>query len=372
MNQGHVKIKANIQITAFYLFFIIHTMQIGAGIMGVPQIIYKESQNNAWISVLIAGVFLHLTIFVMISLLEQYKNADLFAIQKDVFGKWISRILGTFYILYILTVTSSIMLNYTEVVQVFIFPKMPSLQITFFLLFLATYAITGGFRVVVGSAYLFFFLTIWLVFSLYEPVRYIDWDHYLPVIQASPKELMMGAFKTTFSVLGLEVLLFVYPFISNKNKVPIVAHLAVLLTTILTFLVTFISIGYFSGPQLEGQIWPTLAMFKIIQFSILERFDFIAVAFWGFVILPNVILFIWLASYGAKRLYHVKQKHALYVIVLLLYAFTNIVEFRFSIDTLTDLSAKVGFYTVFVYPFLLLLIVLVKKKLTKSKGSGSN
>ncbi|KGP73094.1 GerAB/ArcD/ProY family transporter [Pontibacillus yanchengensis] len=371
MNQAHVKIKPNIQITAFYLFFIIHTMQIGAGIMGVPQIIYKESKNNAWISVLIAGVFLHLTIFVMVTLLKQYNNADLFAIQKDVFGKWISRFLGTFYILYVLTVTSSILLNYTEVVQVFIFPKMPSLQITFFLLFLATYAITGGFRVVVGSAYLFFFLTIWLVFSLYEPVRHVDWDHYFPLSQATPKELMLGAYKTTFSVLGLEVLLFVYPFISNKKKVPIAAHLAVLLTTILTFLVTFISIGYFSGPQLEEQIWPTLAMFKIIQFSILERFDFIAVAFWGFVILPNIILFIWLASYGAKRLYHVKQKHALYVIIILLYAFTNFFEYRFNINTITDLAANVGFYAVFIYPYFLLLIVLVKKKFTKGQGSGT-
>ncbi|MFC0523355.1 GerAB/ArcD/ProY family transporter [Pontibacillus salicampi] len=370
MHTSGPNIKPNAQITAFYLFFVIHTLQIGAGLMGVPQIIYKEAKNSAWISVLIAGVFLHVTIIVMLYILRQYENGDLFMIQKDIFGKYISLLLGSIYLAYIFTVTSSVILNYTEVVQVFIFPNMPTFQITFFLLFLALYAILGGFRVVVGVAYIFFLSTIWMVIALYEPIKLINLDLYFPILQASPQELMAGAYKTTFSVLGLEILFFVYPFITNKEKAPLAAHLAVLLTTILTFLVTFVSIGYFSGPQLEEQIWPTLAMFKIIQLSILERFDFLAVALWMFVVLPNIVLFTWLVSYGAKRLYHVKQKHALFVIVILLYIFVNLFEYRMSVNTLTDITAQVGFYTVFVYPFLLAILVTVKKWIAKGRNSS--
>ena len=47
--------KTNITMTqgqsvrAFYLFFIIHTIQIGAGLMGVPRILFLEAGPDAWV-----------------------------------------------------------------------------------------------------------------------------------------------------------------------------------------------------------------------------------------------------------------------------------------------------------------------------------
>lgn len=346
-------------------------MQIGAGIMGIPQILFIQAKGSAWISVLLTGILLHLTVFIMVKLLQQYENADLFMIQKKLFGKWISLLLGTIYLSYLFLVVSSIILTYIEVVQVYIFPDIPNYQLSFLLIALAVYAINGGFRVAVGTSFIFFFVSSFMMLLLIKPITLIEWVHYLPIIQAPLRDILMGAYQTSYTVIGLEILLFIYPFIINKRKIAVAAHSAVFYTTFILFFVTFVSIGYFSGPQLENQIWPTLSMFKIVTSPIIERFDFLAVAFWIFIILPNIILFTWLISYGAKRLYHVKQKHALYVLAFLLYLVVSIVYDRTMIRNLSTSAGNIGFYIVFVYPWILYLLIVIKKKMQQLKGRNT-
>ncbi len=308
----NLDISKGIQIQAFYLFFLIHTMQIGAGLMGVTTHIFQPAKHDAWISILIAGLWMHLIIFVMIKLLEQYQNADLFGIQRDVFGKWINLV-----------------------------------------------------------AFLFFLLTIGLVSVLYKPITYMDMNHFFPILDVSLSELLQGTYKTTYTFLGLEILLFAYPYVKNKNKAHLSAQLGVLLTVILTFSVVFVTIGYFSPDQLNRLIWPTLSLFKIIRLPFLERFDVIAVALWMLIILPNIIIFTWVLSHNFKRLYGASEKYAIYIVSILLFIFSSLFQYRININTLTDLSAKVGFYIVFVYPLVLLPIVLIKKKLQRKRGEHS-
>ncbi|WP_281976104.1 GerAB/ArcD/ProY family transporter [Halobacillus litoralis] len=353
-------------VQAFYLFFIIHTSQIGAGLMGVPRILVLEAGSDAWISVLIAGIYLHIMIFLMLSILRAYDNSDILGVQGDLFGKWIGKILGLMYVLYIFLLVLTVMKNYIEVVQVFIFPEMPIWLMSLFLLSLMVYSIIGGFRVVVGTAFIFFFLTIWLALTIYKPMTYMDWEHFLPVMHhSSPTDLFMGAKQVAYSVLGLEILLFVYPFIEDKKKISLPAHAGVLFTTFLILLVTVVSIGYFSPDQLKATVWATLSLFKIISFSIVERFDFIAVALWMMVIIPNLVLFGWMIVHSMKRLFNTPKKPTLYALAFLLFIASITIEKRVGVNQLTSITSEVGFWIVFVYPWFIYIIVMVKKKWLK-------
>ncbi|WP_274517245.1 GerAB/ArcD/ProY family transporter [Lysinibacillus boronitolerans] len=70
-------------------FFVVHGAQIGVGIQGFQRIIYQDARQDAWISVLLAGIATHLVTFCMIKTLEIYGSDDLYGIQIDIFGKWI-------------------------------------------------------------------------------------------------------------------------------------------------------------------------------------------------------------------------------------------------------------------------------------------
>ncbi|WP_181349320.1 GerAB/ArcD/ProY family transporter [Thalassobacillus sp. CUG 92003] len=359
--------KPSIQIQAFYLFFIVHTMQVGAGLMGVPRIIFLEAKQNAWISILISGLFIHIVIWVMIVTLRQFENMDLIDIQKEVFGVWISRLLGTIYVVYLTIVLLSILKNYIEVVQVFIFPDLPVYIPSLLLIILVVYANLGGFRVVAGVSFVFFIGTFWLTFMLFKPITLMDWNHFTPIDSVGALEILKGAYKTTYSLLGLEILYFAYPYIRNKKDIALPVHGGVFLAVLLTLYVTVVSIGYFSPTQLEQTVWASLAMFKIVQFSIIERFDFIGVSMWMMVILPNLIAFTWLIITAIKKMYHIPKKSSLYVLGIVLFILSISIKYRMNIDIITDLAARVGFWLVFVYPFILYGAVLVHKRWQKRR-----
>ncbi|MFD1017625.1 GerAB/ArcD/ProY family transporter [Thalassobacillus hwangdonensis] len=355
------------QIEAFYLFFIIHTLQIGAGLMGVPRYVFEMSKQDAWISVLIAGLYMHLIIYLMIHILKCYENADLFGIQVDLFGRVIGTLLGSVYLVYFFFLNFTVMLNYIEVVQVFIFPNFSQPLLSLMLIAIAIYAVLGGFRVAVGVSVVFFFATIWLIATIYVPIKMMDWNHFLPIMEASPTEILKGVYKTTYTIIGLEVLFFVYPFVKNKNKVSLPSHLAVFFTTFLVLLVTVVSIGFFAEDQLKQTVWATLTLFKVVSFPILERFDMIAISLWLLVILPNFIMITWLFTYGVKRLYRIPQRTSLYVYGGALFIGSFLVKYRVDINTITNYSAIAGFWIAFVYPILLFPLVWLKTRKRRSE-----
>ncbi|ARI78183.1 GerAB/ArcD/ProY family transporter [Halobacillus mangrovi] len=365
----NLTIKPNVAVSAFYLFFIVHTIQTGAGIMGVPRILYLEAGHDAWISVLIAGLYLHFIGWIMISILREYESADILGIQCDLYGKFIGISIGVIFLIYQFFILLSVIKNYVEVVQVFIFPSMPIWLMSLFLLFLMIYCVLGGFRVVVGTSFIFFFMTIWLALTIYKPITYMDWDNFLPLAQSSPLEILKGAQKTAYTVLGMEIILFVYPYIKNKDKVSLPIHLALGLTTFLILLVTVVSIGYFSPDHLEQTVWATLALFKIISFPIIERFDFIAVALWMMVVIPNIVLLCWMLLHTLNRMFNAPKKKSLYVISVLIFLASTLIEYRVDINTLTDYTSKLGFWLVFVYPLLVFVSLKIRKLWRKRRGT---
>lgn len=363
----NVKVKDNLIVRAFYLIFIINSIQTGVGIMGAPKHIFLEAGRDSWLSILIAWAYMLVIVFVMFKILNQYKNADLFGIQVDVFGTWIGKLLGSLFILYIATSLLSVLVTYIEVVQIFIFPNIKVVTMATVLLALVIYSVRGGIRVIVGVVFIFFILTVFYSPILIHPTMRMDMTHFLPPFQASFKELLLGAKATTYSFIGFEILLIVYPFIQNKKDAKLPAYLGVSLSAILILGMTVISIGYFSPKQIESIDWTVLSLFKTVSFSFLERFDYVIVAEWMMVVIPNMILLMWIITYGVKRLYKVPQKTTLYIASILILIFACLLNSNYAIQKTTDMVAKVGIWIVFVYPLLLLPLVLLKKRWRKKK-----
>lgn len=368
----NLNIKKNLQIPAFYLFFIICNIQIGVGILGVPKYIFMESKQDAWISVLIAIAFMLLVLYVIFLILNQYKNADLFGIQVDIFGRWIGKILGTLFIVYFLNVAMSVLLTYVHVIQLFIYPTMSSFLMGLLLLSLVVYGILGGIRVIVGITFIFFILTPWILIFLYDPISRMEMTHFQPMFQTSIKNLLKGARKTTYTFLGFEILFIIYPFIQNKSKAKLSTFFGVIFTGLVVFATTVISIGYYSPQDFSKIDWPVLQLFKSISYPLLERFDYIVVVEWMLLTIPTIMLSMWVVTYGTKRLFKVKQKTMLYIISIILLTICSMTKNHYATLWITDLIAQIGFWIAFIYPFILLVLVLIKKKLLNIRGVTNN
>jgi spore germination protein (amino acid permease) len=353
--------KEGLLINAFMLVFIIHSVQVGVGLAGLPRVVYLEAKHDAWISVFLAGMITSVVLVVIIQMLKQYDSADLYGIHFDIFGKWAGHSLNFIYMIYMSSTFFIILMNYVEIVQVWIFPTLPTWQLSLVLILLVIYAVYGGIRVIVGVAFLSVVATIWLAAVLFVPLQFGDFTHLFPIMNVNTKQLLMGSHRTTLSMLGFEIIMFVYPFVKEKRKAMLFVQIGNLITTFMFTIATLISIVFFASNSLEKTIWPVLSMFKIVRLPNLERFEFIAVSFWMLIILPNMCFYLWAASKGFSRILRKKQKWGVWLIAIVTFAATFFINSRYQMNTITDIVAKVGFYLAFCYPVLLAGIVFIKK-----------
>jgi len=364
----NVKVPAHVMIRAFYLFFLITSLQFGVGTMGAPRYIFKFAQQDSWVSILIAFAFIILTVAVMFIILNQYENADIFGIQVDVFGNFLGKFLGIIYVSYFGMGLITVIATYIEVVQMFLYPTFPTYVIATLILLLVIYAITGGIRVITGVAFIFFLATQTLLIFLYDPMSRMEWGHFLPMFQASPKELMQGAKATFFTNSGFEMLFLLYPFIENKEKAKLPTFLGIAYSSLILLVLTIVLIGYFSLEHIEDLEWSLLTLFKSVSFTFVERIDYIVIMAWLLIIIPNNVLLLWGMTYGLNRLFNIKQKGSIYVLAGIILLVVSFVKYDYQILKLTDFIAQIGFWIAFIYPFILLPCVLIRKKWKRSKG----
>ncbi|PSJ66232.1 spore gernimation protein [Brevibacillus brevis] len=349
-------------ISVSLAMFIVHGNQVGIGIAGVQRFIYDRVQQDAWIAVIIAGFMTHVAAWVMLKILRKYNNLDLYDIHQMVFGKWPAKVLNLIFIIYIMGSALTILRGYIEIIQSWMFPEVPSWILNASLLCLAIYGVTGGIRVLAGISFFSVGLTICQLLLMVYPMQYADFNLLQPVFHHDLVELLDGARKMSFSIIGFEIILFIYPFIKEKQLLSRYVHGGLLMTTLLYVVVMLVTLLYFQGEQLKHLIWATLMMMKIVEFPFLERFEFVSISLWMLIMLDNLLLNLWVAMRGVHHIGGFKERKALIGIVIVMFFASNFLETRQSINWITDIFGAVGFYIIFVYPLILYIVILLFRK----------
>ncbi len=362
-------IEERFLISPFFVFFLIYSNIIGVGIMSFQRHIIEGAGYDAWISVLLSGLSIHVLVWMMFRILKIADN-DVIYINQFCFGKWIGGLLNLFILIYFLTLALIVFRSYIEVVQVWMFPFMKTWQISLIFLLLLYYIVSGGFRVVTGVC---FWGTV-IPFMILLPISFfsLEFAHFnniLPLFNHSVKEILVSSKTMVFPFLGFETLFIFYPFIKNPEKSKKWAHFGVLFTILLYLYVTIITFLFFSKEHLKHTIWPTITMLKIAEAPFIERFEYIIVSIWLLVVLPSISIKLWVACRGFKKLVNIKQ-HIILIILLCLFFFSaNVLEGRKLIQQFIDLYSNVGIYFVYGYiPFLFLIIHFKQKTTSPSNG----
>ncbi|WP_413304623.1 GerAB/ArcD/ProY family transporter [Bacillus sp. 1P10SD] len=352
------------KVSPFLVFFLVHTMQVGIGVLGFQRIIALTAGYDAWMSVIFAGLSIHIIIWMMYKILETV-DGDIITAHSFVFGKKIGKLLSFPFVLYFLMIALTLLRTFIEVVQVWMFQDMSTFWYSFAFCGLAIYIIFGGFRTVTGVAFFGVVLPAYLILTFFFTIPYADVKNLLPIFDHSVKDLVMASYQMSLTYLGYEVLLFFYPYIKDPQKSKKWAHLGVLYTTVLYTLLTFVTFTYFSEGQLQKNIWATLTMWKVVEMPFVERFEYIGIANWNIIILPNFCIALWCGSRIVKRVTNIKQKYGVLVLAMFTLIFINFFKSREQINTLIDYTGKIAFFLNYGYIPLLFFLVLIVKKVKK-------
>ncbi|GLB59745.1 GerAB/ArcD/ProY family transporter [Cytobacillus sp. NCCP-133] len=356
-----------LKISPFLVFYLIMSMQIGIGVLGYQRIIAMDAGYDAWISILFIGVGIHVIVWMMYKIGETV-NGDIVTAHKYLAGSFFGKALSVIFIGYFILYSLTVIRTFIEVIQVWMFPELSTFWFTFGFLLLCVYIIFGGFRTVVGTAFFGVVLPAYLLFTFGWAVKFSNLSNLLPIWDHTIKELLTASYHTSLTFIGFEIILFCYPFIKEPKKSQKWAHLAVLTTTLIYTVLAIITFSYFAEDQLQKQIWATLTMWKIVEMPFVERFEYIGIANWNLIILPNVCISIWIASRLIKRIFNIRQKIGVFFIVGAVLILINFLNTREKINTLNDYIGKMGFAFTFIYiPLLFAAVKIAKKFMQKRK-----
>jgi spore germination protein AB len=358
-------VPERLQISPFLVLYLIMSMQIGIGVLGYQRIIAQAAGYDAWISVLGAGLSIHIIVWMIYKICGTVEG-DIVAANAYVFGKKIGALVSTFFIIYLLIFALAVLRTFIEVIQVWMFPEMSIFWFSLVFLMLSVYIVFGGFRTVTGIAFFCIVLPSYLLLTFGFALRFADFRNLLPIFDHSLKEFATSAFKMSLTYIGFEIPLFFYPFIKDAPKSQKWAHLGVFLTTMIYTLLAIITFMYFSEAQLAKSIWATLEMWKIVTMPFVERFEYIGIANWNLIILPNICIALWGASIILKRAFKLRQRKGVIILAIVCLISILFLDTRAKINFLNDWTGKIGFAVTYVYvPFLFFATMIAKK--VKSK-----
>jgi spore germination protein (amino acid permease) len=340
---------------------------VGVGILTYQRKLIDHAGYNAWISVIVTGISIHIILWMIYKILLFNRGGqEIITLHHTLFGKFLGNVLNTGVVTYFVFGAFLKLKVYMDMVQLWLFPGMNILPISICIALLIYYVVSGGFRSVTGLG----MLAMLVSFSSMIPQTLLSFPYLhplnlLPLLNHSATDILLSSKTMVFQYMGFETLLIFFPFIKTPAKAQKWAHLIVLIITIMYLMILLMAFMFFSEGQMRYAVWPTLDMISIFEVPLFQRLEYFFVSLWFIKIIAGISVFLWAACHGMKTAFRVKQRKGLIVFLIAVVTFNYFIKDHSSIERLTELYGNVGFYFIYAYIPFLFVCVLVKKRLVR-------
>ncbi|MBM7624228.1 GerAB/ArcD/ProY family transporter [Sporohalobacter salinus] len=349
------------QLSANQLMFIIIQVCVGTGILSLPRAISKTSRQDSWLAIIIGALMWVTALFFMDKLASLFPKDTIIEYSPKILGKFLGSIIAISYSVYS-TITAAIIARlFITVLTSYILPQTPILVTIIILILTCLYSSNLGFKTM-ARLHQFLFFALVPTFLLLIPASIeIDLLNLRPVFNTGIKSILKGSYDTMFSYVGIEVLLLIFPFIKQKQKVFKYSTAGIGVVTLTYLYIVMIGIGFFGSNTLQHMIWPTINILKAIRIPFFGRLEFLFIFFWIAIAFTTVQVYCHMANYSLTQLFnwedHRLSNFILFPILIgLAFLPNNILEVYDYINFI----AQLGTILAFVIPPSMLLIAKLR------------
>ncbi|MCM3787386.1 spore germination protein [Domibacillus indicus] len=358
------KVKREASISGWQLFFFLLQTQVGVGILTLPYEVHQVAGRDGWLSVLLAGFFIQIGIFVIWLLACRFPEKTLADFLPLLVGRVLSIIIIAFYTLFFFVVASQVLAIFLSITADWAFPRTPSVVFAVIITALTIYLIQEDVRVIARFYVLMSFLLLGVLLVFLLMWNYLNVYYLLPIGSSGFKAILSGSQKALFALNGIEILLWLFPFTQAENKKKWMAAAgASLVVTIIYTLLALCAFAYFSIVKLTHVPEPVLYMIKSIELGIVERLDLIFLSLWAVFSITSFMSYLYIAAMGAAKVvnakHHKKPVYVLGVLIVPLAIYTSNAE---TIKILGRITGTAAIAFLFVIPLFLLLVAIIRRK----------
>jgi spore germination protein (amino acid permease) len=272
--------KSRDRITSKDAAVYIMSAQIGLGIVTLPRILAGEVGHDGWISLFITGILTSIILVFVMLLLRRYSNKSIIEINPLLFGKWVGALINIILALYLCYGTIMAIRFFTELTVLFTLQLIPQFLLSFLIILPTVYLIWQGFKPLCWFSYIIVFLIGG--FALIVPLIHdsIHLTFLMPVGGAGIGPLLKSIPNAVFAFVGLELIAFIYPKVTDREKTITWIIGANLISMVFFILIFGVTAGLFGENFLKLITVPIFNIPRIFKIPVLERVDLYFILLW--------------------------------------------------------------------------------------------
>ncbi|MGQ7889147.1 GerAB/ArcD/ProY family transporter [Paenibacillus sp. WC2504] len=291
----------------------------GCNIIPFVKTAIVEAKQDAWISIMIAGVIVILLTLALVRLSLMHPGQTLTNFSQKVLGAWFGRLVILPYFVAWFSIPVLILRYSGDFIQTVLLDRSPVWVVMLVLMVLTLYCTHGGiggigrYNEVVGPL---FFATTMISYML--NTRNLKWDRILPVFYDTGWQPILKGMVPLTTLLGGEslLLLVLIAFMKDAKKAPILSAFALGITTLAFVTVALLSLLVF-GPTLAAKMqdpfFSYLRTVDIMEF--IQQIDTFMFSLWMFGVTSMLSIHVFVISYEASLWLNMKNWYRLIWIV---------------------------------------------------------
>ncbi|WP_307410033.1 GerAB/ArcD/ProY family transporter [Neobacillus ginsengisoli] len=300
------------KISGSQIFWMMFTFEVGNSLLLTLSSTIRTAKQDAWISMVIAGLVGVAITFLATTLGSLYPNQTMIEFSQTILGKWLGKLMMILYLLLWYPAIGIITREFGDFMITALFHKTPLWVIVFTAMLLLIFIMyqggiegIGRLSEIVGPMILLM-ITILIILNLGN----MNWHYMLPIYQDSGwLPILKGSYPPMASFFGEPVMMTMFVFFMDKpdqasSRAMWGIGLAVSMVTIGTLAVIFTF-----GPVLPSRLlFPFYNMSRVISvMEFIQNVDILIVIIWFFSIFIKLALYMFLACYGTAQWFHLKD-----------------------------------------------------------------
>lgn len=232
----------------------------------MPLLLSEIDGPVGWISIIAAAFILYLSLKPINKVMTKYNEDTIISISNRIFPKFISKVIGIYYILMFLTANSILMKDFAEQIKLMMLYKTQISTIIIAILLTASYATKKGIQSIANVASLAILIALIpylfiIIFSTY----YADYSNIFPILPVDVQGVVKSVPGAMLGFFGFSVLIFSNSRVSVKEKNLMINKRYIIISMILYIACYMLVIVKFGMKEAVNLVWPFISIMKFVN-----------------------------------------------------------------------------------------------------------
>ncbi|HEY8892120.1 MAG TPA: endospore germination permease [Clostridium sp.] len=296
--------KKQSYLTVSQFALIIFGAIVGVGILSLPNGVVKTAHQDGWISTLIGGIYPLYVVMIASYIGKKFPNVSILILSKKYFGRFFGSTFNLIFATYFIFVASMIASYYSNLVRTYMVGFLTPIKIIGILFICIIYATSRGLKVIGIISEISFYLTIILILSPIVALRYANMTNISPVFGSGFSSIAKGTLKSVFAYSGAEIILLIYPFLKEKNKMLISSLISVTLVIVMYVWCVFVTTFYLGPDIVNKNNWSFLLVTGSLTITVVNNYRFIFIFLWSLIAYKSISINCYASIYILKQFAH--------------------------------------------------------------------